>query len=419
MATKAGDRAGFWLTLLLAALVLLNYVDRGALGIAAPKLEGDLQLTKLEFGLAISAFAWVYAPAQFAVGWLADRFCVYRLIALGLALWSLATLLTGFAQGLAWLIAMRVLLGIGEGVAFPAASKIIARHVPDARRGIANGLIAAALAWGPALGTFAGGLLLAGAGWRAIFWVFGGVTIIWLLPWLLASRGHWSDRASRSGETVPVRAVLRQPTPWLLGIGHFCNTYGFFFLLAWLPLYLIQARGLSILEMTGITTTVYLVQGAGALAWGWWSDWMVRRGADEGRLRKGLMAFYQTALAVAILGTAYASSTQGLFGWLLLAGAVGGIGGSNCYAIAQIYAGPRATGGWVGIMNGLGNTSGIVGPILTGWLIQASGGDYHVAFLVSAGIAAFGAFWWWFALPAMAGRGAPTAGSFPSRPASV
>jgi len=408
-------RAGFWLTLLLGALILLNYVDRGALGIAAPKLEGDLNLTKLEFGLAISAFAWVYAPAQFAVGWLADRFCVYKLIAAGLALWSAATLLTGFAQGLAWLVAMRVLLGIGEGVAFPAASKIIARHVAPERRGIANGTLAAALAWGPALGTFAGGLLLQWSGWRAIFWSFGALTLIWLVPWLRASRPHWSERSER-GDVVPVREVMRSPTPWLLGVGHFCNTYGFFFLLAWLPLYLVQSRGLSILQMTAMTTTVYLVQGAGALLWGVWSDARVRAGADEGVLRKGLMSFYQACMAAAIMGAALSTSTGALFGWLLLAGAVGGIGGSNCYAIAQMFSGPRAAGGLVGIMNGVGNTSGIVGPILTGWLIQAGGGDYHLAFYVSAAIAALGIVWWWAVVPPVA-RIDLAPGSFSNKPA--
>lgn len=414
MAERNTARAGFWLTLLLGALVLLNYVDRGALGIAAPGLEGELGLSKLEFGLAISAFAWVYAPAQFAVGWLADRFCVYRLIAAGLALWSIATLLTGFAHGLAWLISMRVLLGIGEGVAFPAASKIIARHVPGERRGIANGVLAAALAWGPALGTFAGGLLLQTAGWRTIFWAFGAVSLLWLAPWLLASRPHWSRRAERTDDAVPVREVMRRPEPWLLGIGHFCNTYGFFFLLAWLPLYLVQSRGLSVPVMTGMATAVYLVQGAGALFWGWGSDALVRRGWDEGRLRKGLLSFYQLTLAAAILGAALATSTATLFGWLLLAGAVGGIGGSNSYALAQIYAGPRAAGGWVGILNGVGNCSGIVGPILTGWLVGRSGGDFHLAFYASAAIVGFGALWWWFALPPARAREASEAAPFPS-----
>ena len=91
---------------------------------------------------------------------------------------------------------------------------------------------------------------------------------------------------------MPVRLVMRNRTVWVMGIGHIGNTYGFYFLLAWLPLFLIQVRGLSILEMTWMTTVVYVVQGFGALAWGWLSDQLVIRGWDEGRLRKGLMGLY-------------------------------------------------------------------------------------------------------------------------------
>src|SRR3954462_6904240 len=185
MSEVSGDtrsqRAGLWLTLLLATMVLLNYVDRGAVGIAAPKLKDELMLSAAAFGVVVSAFSWIYAPAQFAVGWLSDRFCVYRMIAAGLAVWALATLLTGLANGVAMLVGLRVMLGIGEGVAFPAASKIIARHVKAEHRGIANSTVAAALAWGPALGTFAGGWILYYYGWRPIFILFGSMTLLWLI----------------------------------------------------------------------------------------------------------------------------------------------------------------------------------------------------------------------------------------------
>ena len=395
---KQGARAGFWLTLLLGALVLLNYVDRGAIGIAAPKLKDELGLNAEQFGLAVSAFAWIYAPAQFAVGWLSDRFCVYRMIAIGLVIWSLATFLTGFAESLAMLVMLRLALGIGEGVAFPAASKIIARHVSGERRGIANGVPAAALAFGPALGTFAGGLILRYSGWRPIFLLFGAVTILWLVPWLLASRREWSAHDVESEDKIGLSDVMRQPLVWSMGIGHFMNTYGFYFLLAWLPLFLVTVRHFSILEMTAITSVGYLIQGCGALGWGWISDRLVGRGSDEGQLRKGLMSFYFAVSAVGILGIGYSTSVEAVFAWFVIISVVGGIGGANCYAISQIYAGPRAAGRWVGVMNGLGNTSGIIGPILTGVLIQRTG-SYMAAFVVSATIVGLGAIWWWFALP--------------------
>jgi MFS family permease len=390
--------AGLWLTLLLGALVLLNYVDRGAVGIAAPKLKDELLLSATAFGVAVSAFSWVYAPAQFAVGWLSDRFCVYRLIAAGLAVWALATFLTGFANGLAMLVGLRVMLGIGEGVAFPSASKIIARHVTPERRGLANSTLAAALAWGPALGTFAGGWILNYYGWRPIFIVFGSVTLLWLIPWLFVSKPHWRGYAHGSGNNVPVRQVMRNHTVWAMGIGHFCNTYGFYFLLAWLALFLVKVRHLSILEMTAMMTTTYVVQGFGALAWGWLSDRLVRSGWDEGSLRKGLLCLYQFVASAAILGIGFSTAPTAIFGWLVFGAIFSGIGGTSPYAMSQVYAGPEAAGTWVGVMNGVGNTSGIIGPVLTGLLIENTG-SYMSAFVVSAVIVGFGGIWWWVALP--------------------
>ena len=392
------ERAGLWLTLLLAAMVLLNYVDRGAVGIAAPKLKDELMLSATTFGIVVSAFAWIYAPAQFAVGWLSDRFCVYRMIAAGLGIWALATLLTGFANGFAVLVGLRVMLGIGEGVAFPSASKIIARHVSSENRGIANGAVAVSLALGPALGIFAGGLILQYFGWRPIFFTFGSITLLWIIPWLFVSKPQWRLYAHGSGKDVPVRKVMRNRTVWLMGIGHFMNTYGFYFLLAWLPLFLVKERGIPILVMTGMITTSYVVQAFSALVWGWLSDRLFSTGGDEGRLRVGLMCAYQLASAASILRIGLATSQSAILGWLVFGALFGGIGGAHVYAIAQIYAGPRAAGTFVGVMNGVGNTSGIVGPILTGLLIQQTA-SYMAAFAVSAAIVAFGAIWWWVALP--------------------
>jgi MFS family permease len=224
------------------------------------------------------------------------------------------------------------------------------------------------------------------------------VTLLWLIPWLLVSKPHWRGYAHGSGNNVPVRQVMRNPIVWAMGIGHFCNTYGFYFLLAWLPLFLVKVRHLSILEMTGMMTTTYLVQGFGALAWGWLSDRLVMSGWDEGSLRKGLLCLYQFVGAAAILGIGLSTTPNAIFGWLLFGAVFYGIGGTSPYAMSQVYAGPEAAGTWVGVMNGVGNTSGIIGPVLTGLLIENTG-SYLSAFVVSAAIVGFGGIWWWVALP--------------------
>src|SRR3954471_4817084 len=180
---RSGKNLGATLVFLLGAAVFLNYVDRGAIGIAAPLMKGELGLSEETYGVAFSAFFWIYAPVQFFAGWLCDRFSVYKLMAGGILLWAGSTFLIGFAGGFASLLVLRIMLGVGESISFPGSSKIIARHVAPERRGSANAMVAAGLALGPAVGTLAGGLILGQWGWRAIFLTFGIATLIWLWPW--------------------------------------------------------------------------------------------------------------------------------------------------------------------------------------------------------------------------------------------
>ena len=145
---QRSSRAVFWLVVLIGLSVLLNYVDRGAIGVAAPLMKSELALSATGFGLAVSAFFWVYAPMNLAVGWLCDRFCVYRVFAAGVAIWALSTFLTGFIGGIATLLVLRLFLGLGEAIAFPGSSKIFAAEVPAAHRGLANAVVGVAIAFG-------------------------------------------------------------------------------------------------------------------------------------------------------------------------------------------------------------------------------------------------------------------------------
>ena len=241
--SSSSRNVGAALIFLLGAAVFLNYVDRGAIGIAAPKMKSELGLSEEAYGVAFSAFFWIYAPVQFFAGWLCDRFSVYKLMAGGILLWAGSTLLMGLVGGFTSLLVLKVMLGVGESISFPGSSKIIARHVAPERRGIANAAVATGLALGPAVGTLAGGLILQNWGWRTIFLAFGLVTLIWLVPWQATVRELPTTGNRDEGARVPVGTLLAKWPLWSMSIVHALGNYCFYFLLAWLPLFLTKARG--------------------------------------------------------------------------------------------------------------------------------------------------------------------------------
>ena len=392
--TRVANRG---LILLLGAAVFLNYVDRGAIAVAAPLMKGELGLTATTFGIAVSAFFWVYAPVQLAIGWLCDRFSVYKLMAGGIVLWAASTVLMGFAGGFLSLLVLRIMLGVGESIAFPGSSKIIARHIPAERRGIANAAVSAGLALGPAIGTLAGGLIVAEWGWRAMFFAFGLATLIWLLPWQQTVRALPTTGHHDEGATVPIRALISKWPLWSMSIVHSLGNYCFYFLLAWLPLFLVQSRGFTIREMTLLASLGYAVQAVCALSYGHFSDWWTRSGRSEAACRRWMMVASQLLAAAAILGLAYAHSAISIAILLCLAGAATASLSLNLYAVAQMFAGPRATGTWVGVQNAFGNLSGIFGPIITGVIVDRAG--YESAFVLTAAVATFGALWWAVGIP--------------------
>ena len=170
---------------LLAVAVLINYIDRSNLSIAAPLSKDELRLSASQLGILLSSFFWTYTLFQIVSGWAVDRFDVNWVIAAGFFAWSLATATTALIHGFAVLLVVRLVLGIGESVAFPSCSKILARHCAECRRGLANAVIIGGMMLGPALGTFAGGMLMARFGWRpfktaedtyeaVVNWIFRG-----------------------------------------------------------------------------------------------------------------------------------------------------------------------------------------------------------------------------------------------------
>lgn len=389
-----------WLVLLLGIAVFINYVDRGNLATAGPLLKAEFHLSNTAFGLLISAFFWVYAPAQLLAGWAAQRFCTYRVLAAGIALWALATIATGAAGGFIALLLLRLMLGLGETVMFPCASKLITDHVPPERYGQANSVTALGLSIGPAFGTYVGGLVMAHYGWRPSFYLFGALSLLWLLPWLRLKRTTARPHATLAPAPSLLAIVRRRPAI-ATALGHFCVNYSFYFMLAWLPVYLVKVHGYSIQGMAEVGGLLYMIEAVSALIFGYLPDRWIAAGASANRARKTMMTGGLLISATALVAAAFGSADVAL-GALIVTKLLGGMTGSNIYATGQTLAGPAAAGKWIGFQNAVGNAAGIVAPLLAGWLIDQAG-NFTIAFLVAAAVSLLGAFCW----SVMIGRIAP------------
>jgi MFS family permease len=386
------------LVLLLAVAIFINYVDRGNLATAAPLLKGELALSNTQVGFLLSAFYWTYAPMQLVTGWMVERFDVHRVLPSGLALWSVATLLTGFAGSFVILLALRLLLGLGESVVYPCQSKLLGLRAREHQRGKANGATSAGQALGPAVGTLLGGLLMAQFGWRVVMVGFGALSLLWLWPWIAAT---W-----RSPSTVIEAGAGRPPSyVMILGrraaraacVGQFCNNYTLYFVLSWLPLFLVKSRGFSLEEMAKIGAAVYGMYALSCAVTGWASDRWILAGQSPNLARKTFMVGSAVGVAACLALTANANGAMAIV-WLLATGIFFGMGTPMLFTIAQTLAGPRVAGQWMGVQNFVGNLAGILGPILTGWLVDRSGG-FGSAFGVAAGISLLGALAYGLGVP--------------------
>lgn len=385
------------LMLLVAGTLILSYVDRGLLPIAAPLVLDDLGLSATAFGIAIAAFFWVYAPVHFVAGWMVDRYDVYRLYGAGIGIWGLATALTAAASGLTALVGSRLLMGLGQSFLFPGSSRIIVRHAGEHLRGRMNAVVIASIAIGQALAASLGGLALAAFGWRGAFVAFGLMTIAWLVPWHRATRHLHAIMTDAGEDGIAYPVILRCRALWATTAGHFCTNYVLYFVIAWLPLFLVRERGLPLETMALLTTLTFAGQAGGALGAGALGDLLVSRGGNPRVVYKSLIVGCVLVSGLFVLAVAGASDA-----WLplVLIGtgtAIGG-GGALVYVIAQRLAGPRAAGRWVGVQNGAANVAGIVGPILTGILVDTSG-NYQAALLLAALVALAGGLLWGLAVP--------------------
>jgi len=376
---------------LLAAVLFINYVDRGALPTAVPLIQHDLHFDNQEMGLLMSAFFFMYAPIQIPVGWLAERYGAHRVLAAGLVIWASATMLTGLISSFLMLFVLRLMLGLGESAGFPCVSKLLASVVPVNGLGRANGIVACAYLMAPGVGVWGAGQLMDHVGWRGTFVVFGMLSLLWLLPWFCVKLPALATaRADAATPTWPM--VLEQKGLWGTSLGLFSSNYLWYFMLSWLPGYLVKERGFSMHEMEHVLTAGYLINGFSALMIGYGVDRYIARRGSANFGYKLVMVVAHSGSVVCMLCMGFGSESTAIaamFGFQVLMGA----SSPGVYAMSQILAGARASGRWVGIQNSLGNFSGMISPALTGFIVQRTG-HFALAFVAAAIVSALGIVGW-------------------------
>jgi MFS transporter, ACS family, D-galactonate transporter len=380
---------------LLVISVFINYVDRGNLSIAVPLLKDELGISASQVGILLSSFFWTYTAFLFLCGWFVDHFDVTHVLACGLLVWSLATAATGAVHGFTMLLVMRMVLGMGESVAFPCYSKILAEHLPEQYRGFANGAIIAGMKLGPAAGTLGAGTLMAIYGWRPVFIGIGIISLLWLPAWM-----KWRPRAETVEHScecqVSVVDILQQRKFWATAAGGFCVAYPLYFTITWLPFYLVREQHLSMPDMVHKAALYYTVDAAAALVTGWLTDFWIRRGSPIGLVRKSAMALGWTTAAVGFLGCSYATS-RSYWAWLIVVAVGCGTGNACFWSFVQTLAGPTVVGRWGSLKNGFSNLAGIICPALTGFTVDWTA-HFQVAIAVTAAVCVFGAMVWIFFL---------------------
>jgi len=392
----------WWLLLLLFTAMLISYAHRGALSVAvaASSMTEDLHLSEAGIGVLLSAFFWIYAFTQVPAGWVVDRFGVRRAYSLGFAFWSLTSALTGFATGFASLLGLRVAVGAGQAISFPATSRAVANWFQERERGTVTGTYLTGVRFGTALINLVGVYFLARYDWKLFFIVIGLVPLIWLLPWS-KFLSEWEIPAARPGPATTSTvsffhslSLIRHRSVLGVFLGFFAYDYAWFVFITWLPRYLKKERGFTDSEMGVFSAMPFVAMAVIIVLSGMLSDSLVRRGYQEIRTRKILVL---TGLAIGCLIVPAGMVADKMTAvWLLTISLSGlGIASPNTWTLTQAVCQKKIIGTVSGIQNFGGNLGGILAPALTGFIAHATN-SFALALGLTGAVLVGGMLAYWF-----------------------
>lgn len=381
------DSSRRWVTVVLVCLgTFISYIDRGNLPIAAPSISRELGLPPERMGLLLSAFFWSYAVCQIPAGYVVDRFGIKAAFFAALGLWSLASASVGLASGFVSIFALRLVLGVCESIGPVASIAFIKRSFREEEQGIPTSIYTSGAVLGPALGTWAGSVILEWYGWRQLFVFTGLMGLAWLVPWGLTASSPKTRREQAVRFSYPT--ALRHPLFWAVAAGAFFYSYYWYFILTWVPTYLVEAHGMTFRKM-GFTLGLPLaVTTATNLAGGWLADRIIARGHAPLTVRKGFVAAgFAIATTLLVLPITPRDWVLALF---LVSMSGMGFAVSNYWAITHIISPPQWIGRVIGFQNFIAQTAGIAAPIATGYLLGPTR-DFRTAILCAGIAPVFGA----------------------------
>ncbi len=391
-------------------MYLICYMDRSNISVAQPEIAKQFGLSKSAMGLVLAAFTWAYALGQVPTGWLGDRFGPKKVLTVIMTWWSAAAVMTGAAIGMGSLFSARFLLGLGEAGAFPVASRGMQLWFPRSERGRIQGTTHFFSRFAVAVTPFVAGTILLKLGWRAIFYIFGSLGILWAIVFNVFYKNRPEESASvNSAElsqirgsnaaptngrvAAPWKLILLSPNMWFIAAGYSCFFFGTNFYLTWYPTYLREHRHLSLTSL-GFWGSVPLFAGMlGDITGGSISDMIFKQRGNAKVARRIVAAPGFLMAAVFVIPAALTTGAVTSVLWLAASFFF------LEWVIGPAWAVPMDVGGQfsgtvTGVMNMVGALGGSLAALVYGSLFDR--GFWIAPFLVSAAVMTLGALIWIF-----------------------
>ena len=377
----ATDWSRWLIVALLGIGAIIAYCDRTNISavLAYRPFVEHFQLSDVGRGVLNSAFFWSYMLLQIPAGWLVDRYGTKIPYAISFAIWCVSSAVTGMTRTLPELTTLRVITGAGEAIVTPASFRWMRQHFQEQQAGLAIGIYMLGTKIGPAVGVPIATWLIHWYDWRLMFLGMGAVGMIWLVPWLLLVKNDAplapkisSQPVSR--ETVPFGNILASPVIWGTVIINFCYNYFVFYCMTWMPAYFVEQRHVSLTKMGLYSFFSFAGIAIVALVSGIAADFLIKRGGNAVTVRK---AFVVAGFAIActeVIGV-HAATVDGALFWAVVSLSGLGLTTANNVALCRMTLIPAPAAGLAtGVQNVSTSLAGIVGPILSGWLLQTTGG---------------------------------------------